>query len=210
MFRLAVGLMGAVLSTWVDSQLEAGRQALLCDDNRLQVDRLRYDHLQDGINRRPADSSSNVVDLPPVNTAMFEAMVSSTDRSFSATAQVVAGGINSARTEEEDVEILRELETILGHVKVTDACSKEALSVLNGTMTKTPPRRDKDDFRLTRGNDDICLTRYGRGRGEGVNTSDAGWSSCVFFLPPLQKMFLKEAVERHNCWRSCISNGGAA
>jgi hypothetical protein len=135
---------------------------------------------------------------------MFEAMVSSTDRSFSATAQVVAGGINSARTEEEDVEILRELETILGHVKVTDACSKEALSVLNGTMTKTPPRRDKDDFLLTRGNDDICLTRYGRGRGEGVNTSDAGWSSCVFFLYlHYKKCYFKKQ------W-SGITVGGAA
>jgi hypothetical protein len=111
---------------------------------------------------------------PPA--AIFSAAVRSTDRSFAA-----ARPTRHMRSysEEEEVEILRELQTILGNAPPatsasdTDESSAVAAVLLpNGAATVASP-----PF----GNDDICLERYaGRGRiGRGKSFDTGEFKCCV-------------------------------
>ena len=111
---------------------------------------------------------------PPA--AIFSAAVRSTDRSFAA-----ARPTRHMRSyaEDEEAEILRELQTILGNAPAatsatgTDESSAVAAVLLpNGAATVASP-----PF----GNDDICLERYaGRGRiGRGKSFDTGEFNCCV-------------------------------
>ena len=80
---------------------------------------------------------------------MFEAAVSSTDRSFQLATPAVSSGCAAA--DEDEVEILRELQTILGGAPPRTASNDSSSLLSNGAVIIAP---------RWGGNDDINLGRY--------------------------------------------------